>query len=600
MDALLGGAPVRRRDKRRKLILGAALVTPISLVAAWRAPPERADLIITNAAVYTLAWPEPSVDGTPSPRAPYDAKRGWHPDAEAVAARDGRIVYVGSATGALRLRGSSTRVIDAHGATLLPGLVDAHVHLANLGASLRRVNLVGVTTEAEAVRRVEERAAQTPPGEWIVGYGWDEGAWANHYPDMKLLSERVPNHPVWLAGLHSFAGWGNRMAFERAGITASTQPPAGGEIRKDSSAQPTGVLLNNAVRLVERVIPRPTSDEMDARMLAALNAMTAAGYTAVHDAETDSTMLASLERLARADRLPLRVWVILASRDTALVRRWLARGPDTTSSPMLIVRSVKAFYDGALGSRGALLLAPYSDRPTEHGRGGAEYGFDAPLLGDALHHGFQVVIHAIGDAANRQTLDFFARAFAGDPAARGNRHRIEHAQVLDATDIPRFARLGVIASMQPGHAVEDKAWAEARLGPERIRGAYAWRAVRRTGARMLLSSDMPGSDYDFFYMLHSAITRRDKDGNPRGGWYADQRLAPEEAVRGYTTWAAYASFTERDAGTIAIGKRADLSLIDRDPFILGGTAPDTLLGGKALATIVRGRIVYEAPASQRR
>lgn len=579
---------------RRRLIASVAVFAPLSVLAIHRGQ-DTADLIVTNAAVYTLAWPEPAVNGSPSGRAPYDAARGWHADAQAVAARAGRIVYVGTNAGALRLRGASTRVIEAHGATLLPGLVDAHVHLANLGASLRRVNLVGVTTEEEAVRRVAERAAQTPPGEWIVGYGWDEGAWANHYPDMKLLSARVPDHPVWLAGLHSFAGWGNRMAFERAGITASTPAPSGGEIRKDASGQPTGLLLNNAVRLVESAIPRPSSDEMDARMTAALDAVARAGYTAVHDANTDSTMLASLERLARANRLPLRVSVFLAASDTPLVRRWLARGPDTTSAPMLVVRAVKAFYDGALGSRGALLLAPYSDRPAEHGRGGAEYGFNERLMTEAMHHGFQVVIHAIGDAANRQTLDFFERAFAGDPAARRGRHRIEHAQVLSPGDIPRFAKLGIIVSMQPGHAVEDKAWAEARIGPQRIRGAYAWRSVRQTGARMLLSSDMPGSDYDFFYMLHAAITRRDRDGSPPGGWYPAERLTPEEAVRGYTTWAAYASFAEHEAGTITVGKRADLTLLDRDPFAVGTAAPDSLLGGKAVATIVGGRVVFAAP-----
>jgi predicted amidohydrolase YtcJ len=584
--------------RRRQLIAAIAVFTPLSFLSA-RGSQETADLIVTDAAVYTLSWPEPAVDGSPSARAPHDAARSWHPDARAVVARGGRIVFVGSAAGALRLRGSSTRVIDAHGAALLPGLVDAHVHLANLGASLRRVNLVGVTTEEEAVRRVAERAAQTPPGDWIIGYGWDEGAWANHYPDMKLLSARVPNHPVWLAGLHSFAGWGNRMAFERAGITAATDSPSGGEIRRDTSGQPTGLLLNNAVRLVESVIPRPSSDEMDARMAAALDAVARAGYTAVHDANTDSTMLASLERLARANRLPIRVSVFLAASDTALVRRWLAHGPDTTSSPMLVVRAVKAFYDGALGSRGALLLAPYSDRAGEYGRGGAEYGFNERLMTDAMSRGFQVVIHAIGDAANRKTLDFFERAFAKDPGARRGRHRIEHLQVLAPSDIPRVAKLNLIASMQPGHAVEDKAWAQARIGPERIRGAYAWRSVRRTGARMLLSSDMPGSDYDFFYMLHAAITRRDRDGNPPGGWYPAERLTPEEAVRGYTTWAAYASFTEDQAGTISVGKRADLTLVDRDPFAVGTTAPDSLLGGKAVATIVGGRVVFAAQSGVR-
>ena len=552
-----------------------------------------ADLIITNAAVYTLAWDEPAPDGTPARNAPFDSARGWHADAQAVVVGGEHILFVGSNADAARFRGATTRVIDAQGAALIPGLVDAHVHLSNLGASLRRVDLVGVTTEEEAVRRVEARAATTPPGEWIVGYGWDEGAWANRYPTHARLSARVPNHPVWLAGLHTFAGWANRMALDRAGVTRSTTAPSGGEIRKDAAGNPTGILLNAAVQLVESAIPQPTDAEMDARMTAALDAMVRAGYTSVHDANVDSTMLASLERLAAANRLPIPVTAFLAARDTALVRRWLARGPDTSRTNKLNVAGVKAFYDGALGSRGALLLEPYSDRPRERGRGGAEYGFDAVLMQDAIRRGFQVSIHAIGDAGNRATLDFFESTFAQQPNARDRRHRIEHAQILAPGDIERFAKLGVIASMQPGHAVEDKAWAEARVGPSRITGAYAWRSLRRAGTRLVLNSDMPGSSYDFFYMLHAAIARRDPSGQPVEGWYPAERLSPEEAVRGFTTWAAYASSMERVSGSISIGRWADLTLLDRDPFTIGSTTPAKVLGGRALLTVARGTVVHE-------
>ena len=585
-----------RSSRTRSLALLAAL----AWTTACSEQGGDADLIITNGAVYTLSWPEPAPDGTPSPEAPYDATGGWRPDAEAVVVRDGRIVFVGSTADALRQRGDSTRVIDAGGATVLPGLVDAHVHLANLGASLARVNLVGVRTVEDAVRRVEERAATTPRGEWIIGYGWDEGAWANRYPDMRLLSARVPNHPVWLAGLHTFAGWGNRLAFERAGITAATAAPAGGEIRKFANGEPTGILLNSAVRLIEDSIPRPAPDELDRRMLAALEAMARAGYTAVHDGNTDSAMLASIERLAESNRLSLRIGVMLAASDSALVNRWIERGPDRARSEMLTVATVKAFYDGALGSRGALLLEDYRDRPGHRGRGGAEIGFDDSLMVRALDRGFQLSVHAIGDAANRQTLDFFERAFAREPGARNGRHRIEHAQVVAATDIPRFASLGIIASMQPGHAVEDMAWAEDRVGPERIRGGYAWRSLRRSGARLVLSSDMPGSDYDPFYMLHAAISRRDKELRPAGGWRSEERLTPEEAVRGYTTWAAHASFTERDAGVIEAGRRADITILDRDPLILGSTDPGRLLGGRAVVTVVGGKIIWNARDSAAR
>jgi predicted amidohydrolase YtcJ len=261
---------------------------------------------------------------------------------------------------------------------------------------------------------------------------------------------------------------------------------------------------------------------------------------------------------------------------------------------MLVTRSVKAFYDGALGSRGAQLLDDYADRPGHRGTGGAQYGFDAERLTGLMRRGFQLSIHSIGDRANRETLDFFERAFAANPAAREGRHRIEHAQVVSPSDIPRFASLGLIASMQPGHAVEDMAWAEQRLGRGRIMGAYAWRSLRRAGARMVLSSDLPGSDYNIFYELHAAITRRDKNRQPPGGWYPGERLTPEEALRGYTTWAAYTSFAEQDAGALAVGRWADVTVMDVDPLAAGSEAPERLLTGSIKMTIVGGRVIYDS------
>mgnify|MGYP001052918434 CR=1 FL=1 len=564
------------------------------LLHACAAPPAtpEADLLIVNARVYTLAWGEPSADGTPAPDAPYDSLTGWRPDAEAVAVRGGRILFVGSNADAERFRGDRTQVLDAAGGTLIPGLIDAHVHLASLGASLAQVDLVGVESEVEAVERVAARAAEVPPGEWIIGYGWDEGAWANRYPDHRLLSERVPDHPVYLRGLHGFAGWANRLALERAGITRNTRAPRGGQIRRDRRGEPTGVLLDRATSLVEAVIPPPTPEEVESRIVAALQEVVRSGYTMVHEAGADSLTLAVLQRLDSAGRLPVRVFVMLSARDTALLDEWIQRGPDTARTAMLRVAGVKAFYDGALGSRGAWLLEDYTDLPGHRGVDREGYGFDQARITALLRAGFQVSIHAIGDAANRAALDFFSRAFAAVPDARETRHRIEHAQVVHPRDVHRFGELGIIASMQPAHAVEDKAWAEARLGPHRISGAYAWRTLRRGGARLVLSSDLPGSDHDIFYGLHSAITRRDRELQPPMGWYASQRLQPEEAVRGYTIWAAYASHLETEAGMIAPGRLADLTLLDVDPFVAGTRDPTRLPDGRVIATIVGGVVRY--------
>lgn len=556
-------------------------------------PTNSADLILHGAVGYTFTWGEPSRDGTPAVDAPFDTANGWHHDATAVAVRDGRIVYVGSDSGALTWRAATTRVIDLRGATLLPGLVDAHTHVAELGQSLERVNLTGVETEADAVRRIVERAANTPKGTWILGYGWDEGAWANRYPDKRLLSAQVPDHPVVLRSLHGFAAWANQPALEAAGITRETPAPTGGEIRLGSDGEPTGLVLNRAVQLLDDAVPSPSPVQRDSQVVRALRVMAEAGYTGVHEAGTTPDVMASFERLAAADALPLRVYAMISGRDSAMVRQWIARGPLASANGMLVVRGVKAYYDGALGSRGAQLLADYADQPGHRGVSGAGYGFDRRSVADIMRVGFQVGIHAIGDAGNRATLDFIDSVMQAAPVARAGRHRVEHAQVVSAPDVARFSVLGVIASVQPPHAVEDKGWAETRLGGERIRGAYAWRTLRLAGAPLVFSSDLPGSDWSPFYGLHSAMTRQDTSGAPAGGWYPAERMTPEEAVRGYTMWSAFAGFDETDAGTIAVGKRADFTVMTVDPLRL--STPRDMLRGAVVLTVSRGRVTYERP-----
>jgi predicted amidohydrolase YtcJ len=550
-----------------------------------------ASLILVNARVYTLDWDEPAQDGTASPGAPRDSA-GWYPDAQAVAIRDDEILFVGSGTDAMQFEGDSTRIVNLAGATVIPGLVDSHTHVFGLGALLDQVNLVGIETEEEAVELIVERARSVPKGEWIVGRGWDEGAWANRYPDKELLTAKVPDHPVFMDSLHGFAGWGNQMALDEAGITAETPVPVGGEMRLGEDGEPTGLFLNQAVQMLGSAVPEPSPETLAKHVLLGLNRMATDGYTAVHEAGLDARQMRVLEELETKGKLPIRVYAMLSLRDEDLIRQWIAKGPDADNDGMLVTRTVKAYYDGALGSRGARLLYDYEDKPGHRGVSGDEYGFNESLNAEAMKAGFQIAIHAIGDAGNREALDILEAVFRERPSTAANRHRIEHAQVLSPKDIPRLGELGIIASMEPPHAMEDKTWAEQRLGPERILGAYAWRSLREAGARLTFNSDNPGSDHSIFYGLHSAITRQDKDGEPEGGWFPEQSVTAEEAVRAYTSWSAYASFQENEAGVIEPGRRADLTVMDIDPFSVAGQRPGRLLDGQIVMTIVDGNIIY--------
>jgi predicted amidohydrolase YtcJ len=555
---------------------------------------DAAHLLLTNARVYTLDWGEPGPTGTPAADAPWSEAGGWSPDAGAVAIRDGRIIFVGSPEEAEAYRGSDTRVMDLAGATVIPGLVESHSHLLSLGNTLFQVDLVGVQTHEEAIQRVEERAATVPPGSWIVGRGWDEGAWANQYPDRVLLSRRIPDHPVWLRGLHGFAGWANDRALQEAGITRDTEPPVGGEIRRGPDEEPTGLFLNRAVALMDGKVPPLTPDEVDARVAGALETLAASGYVSIHDAGTSAEVMDALQRLAALDALPVRVYAMLNARDEELSRAWIARGPLDDPEALLRVRSVKAYYDAALGSRGARLLADYADLPGHRGISGEGYGFDQALVAELVRAGFQVGVHAIGDAGNREVLDFFQGMADEDPRLMDQRHRVEHAQVVHPDDFPRFGALGLTASMEPPHAVEDKGWAGARLGPARLRGAYAWRTLREAGSHLIFNADLPGSDHDIFYGLHAAVTRRDRGLEPAGGWLPEQRVTPEEAVFAYTRWPARSAFVEDRSGVLREGMWGDLTVMDLDPFQVGSQRPEELLSGRILATIVAGRVIHEA------
>lgn len=573
------------------------LVVCLLLVACGPEPADvasagGADLILVNGRVYTLNWDEPAPDGTFSENAPRD-EGGWHPDAEAVVTSGGDIIYVGSTREAMEFKGDSSRVVDLAGATVIPGLVDSHTHVFELGALLDRVNLIDVPTEEEAIAKVVEWAKSVPEGEWIVGAGWDEGAWANNYPDKELLSAAVPDHPVFMRSLHGFAAWSNQMALDVLDINAQTNVPVGGEMRLGADGEPSGLFLNRAIELLDNGIPEPSREVLTEQLLKGLNQMAQDGYTAVHDAGLHAGMMSVLEELEASGRLPVRVYAMLSLRDEDLIRKWIAKGPDKDNDSMLVTRTVKAYYDGALGSRGARLLYDYADQPGHRGISGDGYGFNQALNAEAMKAGFQIAIHAIGDAGNREALDILQGVFREDPATADNRHRIEHAQVMHPDDIPRLGELGIIASMEPPHAMEDKTWAEERLGPERVLGAYAWRTLRESGAELTFNADNPGSDHSIFYGMHSAITRQDKNQQPEGGWYAEQKMTADETIRGYTNWSAYASFREDDTGIIDEGRWADLTVMDIDPFILAEESPGDILSGRILMTIVNGKVVFD-------
>jgi predicted amidohydrolase YtcJ len=561
------------------------------LISPSIAQAETADTILHNGKIYSLNWSEPSLSGQPANDAPFENGQ-WRPDASLVAIKNNEILFVGDDSSLAELSDSNTKVINLMGATVVPGLVDSHVHIAEFGEVLQRTNLNNAHTPSAAIKTLELASKRLKDGQWLIGQGWDEGAWANNYPNRQMLDRAFPNNPVYLRSLHGFGAWVNTQALMLAGIDKETQAPVGGEILRDENGLATGILLNRATTLIANAVPKPSISEYADFIRAGMLQMARDGFVSVHEAGAESLHVAALEALKADNALPIRMYAMLSARDKELALAWQKKGPLIDPLGFLDIRAAKAYFDGALGSRGARLLADYSDRPGHRGISGDGYGFDAQVVNDLISAGFQIGIHAIGDAGNKEVLDYFSTIEKRVPSSPQLRHRIEHAQVIESNDFVRFKQLQLIASMEPPHAVEDKAWAEARLGSERIKGAYAWRTLRKAGVPLTFNSDLPGSDHSIFYALHAAVTRRDKQAQPTDGWYPDQAVSIEEALRAYTSWAAFSAFREKQTGILRAGYWADLTVMNIDPFDLSGSSAEKLLDGKIRMTIVNGQIVY--------
>lgn len=559
------------------LLVGVGLGFPSTGAAQGSQAP--ADLILSGGVVHTA-----------------DASR---PQGQAVAVRGDRIIFVGSSAEAALYRGPQTRVVELEGRTVVPGFIDSHGHVANLATTLRIVDLVGTRSYESIIDQVAERAATVQPGVWVQGRGWDQNEWADtRFPSNDALSARTPEHPVYLTRVDGHAALVNDLALELAGIDRNTPDPEGGLIVRDpATGEATGVLVDAAMGLVRGEIPPEPREEVRQGLLAAQRELHRLGVTSVHDAGVPLELVELYEEMGRAGELSVRNYVMVRDSQENL-RRLYDRGPRTNidGNHFLSVRSIKISIDGALGSRGAALLEPYSDEPGNNGL----ILFPAERLKEvalaALEHGFQLNVHGIGDRGNRIILDVYEEALAERPVP-DHRFRIEHAQILHRHDIPRFAQLGVIPAMQSIHQSSDMPWAEARLGWTRLMGAYAWRSLLQTGVIIPGGSDFPVESPNPLFSFHSAVTRQNADNWPAGGWFPEQRMGREEALLHMTTWGAYAAFQEDEVGSVTKGKLADLVVLSEDIM----TVPaERILDARVEMTIVGGAVVYEAPGPRER
>jgi len=524
--------------------------------------PAHADLVVTNARIYTVS-PANST-------------------ASAIAVKAGKILAV--APDVATYIGPSTRKIDAQGATIIPGFIDSHGHMAALGDSLETFDLRGAKSEQEIADLVRTAARHTKPGDWIHGRAWDQNNWpGRQFPTSAAISAAAPDNPVYLTRVDGHAGWVNRKAMDLAGLSASTPDPPGGRLLRDASGRLTGILIDRAQELVTRKIPPPTPQQVRERLRRAALECARLGITTVHDAGIRSSELDAYRALIRDHELPVRVYAMIGGEGD-LWREYLNRGPEI--GDRLTVRSIKLYADGALGSRGAALKQPYSDDPANTGLLMLQSKDIERVARDAIAHGFQVNTHAIGDRANRIVLDGYAAALGGE---NNKRFRIEHAQVVSLEDIPLFEKYSIIASMQATHATSDMPWAEARLGPERAKGAYAWRRFLSLGVHIADGSDFPVENPNPLWGFYAAITRQDHSGKPDGGWFPDQRMTRDEALRSWTIEGAYAAFEEDSKGSLEPGKAADFVMLSRDIMQI---PPAEILKTRVTMTVAAGEVVY--------
>ena len=549
----------------------ALAVVASGLAAQAGAPRAPADLIVTNARIYTVDDARPVV--------------------EAFAVRGGRIAFAGDLRGALTLRGPQTRVLDLGGRTVIPGMVDAHGHVSGLGSALAIVDLTGASSYDEIVARVAAKAKTVAPGVWVTGRGWDQNRWADtRFPTHERLSAAVPDHPVLLERVDGHANLANRKAMDAAGVTAATKDPTGGRIERLADGSPSGVFVDNAQGIMQRAVPRKSHEDLKREVVNAIAETQRWGLTGVHDAGEGQEVLDIYEELGKAGMLNSRIYAMI-SDDSAAEARAFARGPQSALyGGTLWIRAIKLYADGAMGSRGAAMLEPYSDDPGNRGLLVSTPAHLQDVATRALRAGFQVCTHAIGDRGNRVALDAYEAALAAVPVA-DHRFRIEHAQNLHYADIPRFAKLGVIPSMQASHQTSDMYWVGTRLGVSRLVEAYAWRALLNTGVVIPNGSDFPVERVNPLISFHAAISRQDANNWPPGGWHPEERMTRDEALKSMTIWPAFAAFQERDLGSLTPGKYADFVVLDQDIM----RAPvETVLATRVRSTWVGGRMVYEA------
>lgn len=558
--------------KRTRLIV-LVIILASAYFVIFRHPIQEADMLLINGVVYTLNEKEPS--------------------AQAIAIRDGRIARVGT-TEQIQSGFKSDRVIDLKGRPVYPGFIDAHAHMEGLGAFFSNVNLVDTRSVEEIKNIVAKRVAELKPGMWVRGRGWDQNKWATKaFPSREMLDGVAKDIPVYLRRVDGHAVWVNSKALALANITRATSDPDGGRIVRDAKGNPTGVLIDNAVDLLDTAMPQPTEEERTDAIVKAVEECVKVGLTEVHDMGVGLDGIDIYKKLIAQKRFPFRVYAAIGGTGKTW-EEYLKRGPEIEGNDgRLSVRALKLYADGALGSRGAALIEPYSDDPGNRGLTLTSSEQMKAAAEQALGKGFQVCVHAIGDRANNMTLNVFEDVLQARPdKGKDARFRIEHAQVLDSTDIPRFHRLGILPSMQPTHCTSDMYWAEERLGPKRVNGAYAWRSLLREGSIIPAGSDAPVENPNPLYGFYAAITRQDQHGWPDGGWHPDQRMTREEALKAFTLWGAYAAFQENDKGTIEKGKVADFTILSDDMM---NVEPQKIPLLHVEMTIIGGDVVYAAP-----
>jgi predicted amidohydrolase YtcJ len=543
-----------------------------------------ADLIVHGGKIYTMNPAQPEV--------------------EAVVVNGTKIIFAGTKTEALEHRGDETQMIDLHGKTMTPGLIEGHGHIMGLGYSELNLNLSDVKNYDELVDRVKAAVAKAQPGQWIVGRGWHQDKWdtkpSKTYKGFQThhqLSKISPDNPVFLSHASGHAAFANAKAMQIAGVNQMSVEQLekdlgeGGEIIRDDMGNPTGIFNERAQGMIARYIP--DNAETDAQALAlAMDACARSGITSFHDAGTSRSDLELLRTFKAEGKMKSRIYVMLTGRDRPFVNEWLKKGPEIDSTAWLTVRAIKLNCDGALGSRGAWLLEPYTDRHDFAGMATLSMDTVLKTSQEALESGFQVCSHAIGDRANREVLDRYETAIKENPSrAADHRFRIEHAQHLHPSDIPRFASLGVIPSMEAIHMSSDRPWAIDRLGEKRIKeGAYMWQTLLKSGAKIVNGTDVPVEPIDPIPCFYASVTRKTLAGDPPSGYEPEEKMTREQALRSYTLDAAYGAFQEKIKGSIEPGKLADFTVFSQD---LMTVAEEELLKTSVEMTIVDGKVVFE-------